>query len=79
MLGALGTLAGASGVYRAALQEVVGLVQRLSDDYGPAAGLLTSISVAIGPSSPHHPALGTPAHIEATALEILRDLKQPLR
>ena len=63
-------LAEFSGVYWRMLQTVSPVIERLSEDYGPAALLVTTMATAI-----NWPAyLGTPRHVEQLARAILNDL-----
>jgi hypothetical protein len=73
VLKALTRLAGAGRVYLLQLEEVRPAIERLSEDYGPAALLVTSIAAAN--AQPAY--LGTPRHLEQLALAILRDLPDP--
>ena len=73
ILKALTRLAGAGRVYLLQLEEVRPAIERLSEDYGPAAVLLTSLVAA----DARPPYLGTPRHLEQLALAILKDLPDP--
>ena len=68
----LGHLAAASHVYRLQLADVRPWVERLSEDYGPAAVLVQSLAVADGQGQL---LLGTVRHIEQTTMSILRSLR----
>ena len=70
MLRALETLMAASRLYRWQLANARPLIERLSEDYGPAAVLVQSLAVA----NAEQPRLGTPRHVEEVAAAINRDL-----
>jgi hypothetical protein len=73
VLKTLTLLAGSSRVYLLQLEEARPVIERLSEDYGPAALLVTSLAAADGRTL----YLGTPRHIEQLARSILKDLPDP--
>ncbi len=67
----LGGLAMASRVYRLQLEEARPWLERLSEDYEPAAVLVEAIAVAVAQLPLR---LGTVRHIETATAGALRDL-----
>lgn len=68
VLDALRNLAAVSVAYRGQLQACQPYVNRLAEDYGPAANLSVSVMVALGDR------LGSPAHVERSVHSILGEL-----
>jgi hypothetical protein len=68
----LGGIAATAHTLRCWVREAGPVVERLAEDYPPAATLLASLAVA--DAAPAH--LGTPRHLEEAAAAILRDLSR---
>jgi hypothetical protein len=66
----LGGIAATAHTLRCWVREAGPVIERLAEDYPPAAVLLQSLVVA--EAAP--PRLGTPRHLEEAAAAILRDL-----
>jgi hypothetical protein len=71
ILHVLSQLMSVSRIYRMQLADIRPVVERLSEDYGPATVLLKSLAVA----DAQPPRLGTPRHLDEAAQGIIRDLQ----
>ena len=70
MVDVLGGLAATAHTLQGWVAQAGPLIERLAEDYPPAAVLVESLAVA-GANPPY---LGTPRHLEEAAAAILRDL-----